>query len=565
MSDAGRPSLRTGGRILVDELAVHGVDHAFCVPGESYLSVLDALYESPISLTVCRQEGGAAMMAEAYGKLTGRPGICMVTRGPGATNACPGLHIAHHDSTPMILLIGQVERSMRGREAFQEIDYRAFLGPLTKWVDEIDDPSRIPEFMSRAFHAATSGRPGPVALALPEDMLTQRASVPAGKRYQLIESAPVPEDFARFQELLARAERPLVVLGGSRWDQASVDRIGRFAEAFSLPVAVSFRRQDLFPSTHSHFIGDLGVGTNPRLLEYAGQCDFILLIGGRLSELTSQGYTLLSIPCPTQTLVHVHPGSEEFGKTYRPEIAFNMSPHSFSCAVSPLRTARDGARMSRVELGRRIYEDWSRRPGAVPGDFNLGQALCALREELPDDAVICNGAGNYAIWVHRYLDYRRFGTQLAPTAGSMGYGVPAAVAAKRLHPDRMVVAFAGDGCFLMNGQEFATAIRYELPIIVVVIDNAMFGTIRMHQETHYPGRVIGTGLSNPDFAAYARAFGGHGELVTTTSEFMPAFRNAVASGVPSIVHCMTDPDAITPTRSLSRIRGDAIEAAKGRG
>lgn len=504
------------------------------------------------------------MMAEAYGKLTGRPGICMVTRGPGATNACPGLHIAQHDSTPMILLIGQVERSMRGREAFQEIDYRGFLGPLTKWVDEIDDPARIPELLSRAFHAATSGRPGPVALALPEDILTQRASVAAAKRYQPIESAPAPEDFARFQELLARAERPLVVLGGSRWDQASVDRIVRFAEAFSLPVAVSFRRQSLFPSTHGHFIGDLGVGTNPRLLEYVSQSDFILLIGGRMSELTSQGYTLLSIPCPAQTLVHVHPDPDELGKTYRPDIAFNMSPQSFTAALPPLRTAPDDARRHRVEQGRRIFEHWNGRPAAVPGDFNFGQALCALRGELPEDAVICNGAGNYAIWVHRYLDYRRFGTQLAPTSGSMGYGVPAAVAAKRLHPDRTVVAFAGDGCFLMNGQEFATAIRYELPIIVVVIDNAMFGTIRMHQEAHYPGRVIGTDLSSPDFAAYARAFGGHGERVTATAEFMPAFRNAVASGKPSIIHCISDPDAITPTRSLSRIRGDAIEAAKGR-
>jgi acetolactate synthase-1/2/3 large subunit len=564
VSNAEQPASRTGGRILVDELAVHGVEHAFCVPGESYLSVLDALYDSPISLTVCRQEGGAAMMAEAYGKLTGRPGICMVTRGPGATNACPGLHIARQDSTPMILLIGQVERSMRGREAFQEIDYRAFLGPLTKWVEEIDDPSRIPEFLSRAFHAATSGRPGPVALALPEDMLLQRASVPAGKRYQLIDSAPAVEDFARFQELLARAARPLVVLGGSRWDQESVDRIGRFAEAFSLPVAVSFRRQGLFPSTHSHFIGDLGVGANPRLLEYVGECDLILLLGGRLSELPSQAYTLLSIPCPAQTLVHVHPGSEELGKTYRPEIAFNLSPRAFSCTLSALPTAPQSARMQRVAAGRRLYEDWTRQPAEVSGDFNFGEALCALREELPDDAIICNGAGNYAIWVHRYLDYRQFGTQLAPTAGSMGYGVPAAVAAKRLHPGRTVVAFAGDGCFLMNGQEFATAIRYELPIIVVVIDNAMFGTIRMHQEIHYPGRVIGTALSSPDFAAYARAFGGHGERVTATSEFAPAFRAAAASGKPSIIHCITDPDAITPTRSLSRIRGDAIETARVR-
>jgi acetolactate synthase-1/2/3 large subunit len=313
---------------------------------------------------------------------------------------------------------------------------------------------------------------------------------------------------------------------------------------------------------HSHFIGDLGVGANPRLVEFVRESDFVLLIGGRLSELPSQGYTLLSIPCPTQTLVHVHPDAEELGKIYRPAIAFNMSPRAFSRAVSQLKPSPDSTRKTRVAIGRQMYDDWSGPPQEVPGDFNFGQALFELREELPDDAIICNGAGNYAIWVHRYLHYRQFGTQLATTAGSMGYGVPAAVAAKRLHPHRTIVAFAGDGCFLMNGQEFATAIRYNLPIIVIVLDNSMFGTIRMHQELHYPGRVIGTDLSNPDFAAYARAFGGHGESVRKTSELVSAFRSAVASGKPSVIHCITDPDAITPTRTLSRIRDGAFESAK---
>lgn len=461
----------------------------------------------------------------------------------------------------MILFIGQVERHMREREAFQEVDYRAFLGPLTKWATEIDHPERIPEIVSRAFHVATSGRPGPVAIALPEDMLVELAATSPGKPYQVAEPVPSSADMERLGALLERAARPLVIAGGSRWDQASVNLLARFAESYAVPVAVSFRRQSLFPAMHPNFVGDLTVGASPALVEYVRKSDLILLIGGRLSELPSQGYTVLQIPCPAQTLVHVHPGAEELGRVYRSELPLNVSPRAFCQALSGLRPVLAPERAAYVQEGRRIYEAWSEVPTVVPGDFNLGAAICALREELPGDAIICNGAGNFAIWVHRYYRFGRFGAQLAPTTGSMGYGVPAAVAAKRLHPDKMVVAFAGDGCFLMNGQEFATAVQYDLPIVVIVVDNGMFGTIRMHQEREYPGRVVATNLTNPDFAAYASAFGGYSERVTTTGEFMPAFRRAVASGRPSILHCVVDPDALSPSQSLSSVRRAALSAA----
>jgi acetolactate synthase-1/2/3 large subunit len=463
----------------------------------------------------------------------------------------------------MILFIGQVERGMREREAFQEVDYRAFLGPLTKWTTEIDDPARIPELLSRAFHVATSGRPGPVAIALPEDMLVARAAPSPGRASPPVDAAPPAQDLVRLAALLGGAHRPLAILGGSRWDQDSVDRVRAFAEREQLPVAVSFRRQSLFPANHPQFVGDLGVGANPRLADYVREADLVLLVGGRLSEVPSQSYSLLSIPCPQQTFVHVHPGTEELGRVYHPDLAFNVSPRAFSAALDALPSGAAPDRGAWLAEGRRRYEAWSATPLPVPGAFNLGEAILALHAELPDDAIVCNGAGNYASWIHRYFRFRRFGTQLAPTSGSMGYGVPAAVAAKRLYPARTVVCFAGDGCFLMNGQEFATAVQYELPIVVAVIDNGMFGTIRMHQEREYPARVVATDLRNPDFCAYAAAFGGHGERVTSTAEFMPAYRRAVASGRPAILHCITDPDALTPARSLSAIRADSLAAARG--
>jgi acetolactate synthase I/II/III large subunit len=546
--------MRTGGQVLVDQLKIHGVDHVFCVPGESYLAALDAFFDSSIEITVCRQEGGAAMMAEAYGKLTGRPGICFVTRGPGATNASPGIHIAHQDSTPMILFVGQVDRSMRDREAFQELDYRAVFGSMTKWATEVGDPSRIPEIVSHAFHIATSGRPGPVAIALPEDVLTDQTSVADAKRYLQFDTAPLPADIRRVRECLSSAERPLVIAGGSRWDQETVDGLARFSERYELPVAVSFRRQSLFSSSHPNFVGDIGVGANPYLVDYARSSDLVLLLGGRLSELPSQGYTLLNLPTPSQKLIHVHPGSDELGRMYQPDIAINVSPRSFvSSMIETKPSARNGGNEVIAELRSR-YLHWSGSPTNVPGPFNLGEVVCRLRDLLPKDALIANGAGNFATWVHRFYRFERYGTQLAPTSGSMGYGLPAGIAASRLDISRPVVVIAGDGDFLMTGQEFSTAVQYGLPVVVVVVDNGMYGTIRMHQERNYPGRVVATGLTNPDFAAYAIAFGGHGERVESTDAFFPAFDRAIKSRKPSIIHCLTDPEALTPAQSLSAIR-----------
>lgn len=545
------PRPRCGGQILVDELRVHGVTHAYCVPGESYLPVLDALHDAPIALTVCRQEGGAAMMAEAHGKLTGAPGICFVTRGPGATNATAGLHVARQDSTPMILFIGQVARGLRGREAFQELDHRALLGPLTKWSAEIDDPARIPESLSHAFHVATGGRPGPVALVLPEDVLREPACVAPGRPAGLTDAAPSAAGLARFQALLASAARPLLIAGGGGWDDEGVRRLAELSTRAGLPVCTSFRRQGAFPSDHANAVGHLGAGADPALIDYARRADLIVLLGTRLSEMPSQSYTLLDIPVPRPTLVHIHPGSEELGHVYRPDLAFCVTPRAFLAAAATLAYPVDAQRLAWLELGRAARHAFTAQATPVPGRFNLGEAICALREELPGDAIVCNGAGNYALWVHRFHHYRGASSQLAPTSGSMGYGLPAAIAAQRLYPARRVVAYAGDGCFLMHGQEFATAILYALPIVVIVVDNGLYGTIRMHQEREYPGRVVGTRLANPDFAAYARAFGGYGEQVTETAGFLPAYRRAVASGRPAILHCLTDPEAITPTRTLS--------------
>jgi acetolactate synthase-1/2/3 large subunit len=548
---------RTGGRILTDQLQIQGVQHIFCVPGESYLAALDALYDSPIALTICRQEGGAAMMAEAHGKLTGRPGICFVTRGPGATNASAGVHVAFQDSSPMILFVGQISREMKGRDAFQELDYRAVFGTMAKWATEIDDPARIPEVVSRAFHIAMSGRPGPVVVALPEDILSALASCEDAARIEITESAPSAAGLARFEELLAGAKRPLVIAGGSRWDDEAIGRLGDFARNYDLPVMVSFRRQSLFPASHSHYIGDLGVGANPALVKAVMESDFVLLLGTRFSETASQSYTVLEIPRPRQTLVHVHAGADELGRVYQPDLALNVTPRAFLAGVCAMPPAAAPNRGDHVAALRRAYLGWSETPTEVPGSFNLGQAIKALNARLPAVSTVTTGAGNYAAWVNRFYRFESFGGLLGPTSGSMGYGVPAAIGALRLDPDRPTVAFAGDGCFMMHGQEFATAVQYGLKLIVVIADNGMYGTIRMHQEMQYPGRVVATTLRNPDFAAYAAAFGGHGERVERTEDFMPAFERAVDSGKPAILHCIVDPEALTPARSLTDIRTQA--------
>lgn len=549
---------RTGGQLIVDQLVAQGVDHVFCVPGESFLAVLDALVDVNIQVTVCRQEGGAAMMADAHGKLTGRPGICMVTRGPGASNAMAGIHIAQQDSTPLIMFVGQIERGMREREAFQEMDYRATFGPVCKWATEIDDPARIPELVSRAFHVAMSGRPGPVVIALPEDMLTEMAQVADAPRVQAIESAPAIGQMADLSRRLANAKAPLAIVGGTRWNEHAVAQFADFAQRFNLPVAASFRRQMLFPHDHPCYIGDVGLGMNPELLKRIQGADLLLLVGGRMSEIPSQSYTLLGIPVPKQTLIHVHPDSNELGRVYSPTVAINASAVAFAAELSALAPpshmpwTEDTARMHKSYLA------WSHTDSVnPPGQLQMNKVMAYLESALPADAIMANGAGNYATWVHRFHRFTQFGTQLAPTSGSMGYGLPAAVGAKRLWPQRTVVCFAGDGCFMMHGQEFATAVQYDLPIIVLIVDNGMYGTIRMHQEKFYPGRISATELRNPDFAAYAVAFGGHGERVEKSEDFSQAYERAVASGKPAIIHLITDPQAITPTTTIDKLRAGA--------
>ena len=553
---------RTGAEVLVDQLLINGVSDIFCVPGESYLAVLDALHDAKVRVTICRQEAGAGFMAEAVGKLTGRPGICFVTRGPGSTNASHAVHVAKQDSTPMILFVGQIGRDMRDREAFQEVDYRAALGPLAKWATEIDNAARIPEIVSRAFHVAVSGRPGPVVIALPEDMLTDVVNVADAVAARPAETWPGLTQMAELQKRLWAAKAPIVLAGGSRWSPDAVKRLERFAERFDLPVAVSLRRQMLFSAEHPNYAGDLGIGPNPKLAQRFRDADLILAIGARLGEMPSQGYELLPIPGNGSRLVHVHPDAGELGRVYASALPINASAEAFTASLEALQPPAKIPWAAHRAEAREAYLAWSGQAPRIPGDLQMGEIVAWLRGRLPPDSVICNGAGNYSTWLHRFYRWTRFGTQLAPTSGSMGYGVPAAVAAKRIDPDRIVLALAGDGCFLMNGQEFATAVQYDLPILVMVIDNGMYGTIRMHQEREYPGRVSGTQLKNPDFAAYARAFGGHGETVRTTAEFMPAFERAVASGKPAILHCFLDPDAISPAKTLSGIRAEA-QKAKG--
>ncbi len=555
-------NLRSGGRILVDQLRLHGVDMAFGVPGESYLAVLDAFYDVPeIKFHICRQEGGAAMMADAYGKLTGRPGICFVTRGPGATSASAGVHIAFQDSTPMILFIGQVGRDMIEREAFQEIDYRRMFGQMAKWVAQIDDADRIPEYLARAFATATSGRPGPVVLALPEDMLRDKTPASDAVPYGSVEAHPGPADMARLAELLAAAERPLMMLGGTSWDAQARRNIQAFAEAQALPVAASFRRQDFFDNGHPNYAGDVGLGLNPKLAARIAEADLVLVAGARLGEMTTGGYSLFTSPVPRQELIHIHADAEELGRVYQANLAINAGVKAFAAAaaaLAPLEAPRE-ARRERVATAHADYLAYI-EPPQVPGRLQMGEIMAWLRERLPEDAIVTNGAGNYTVWVHRFHQYRGFPTQLAPTSGSMGYGLPAAVAAKAVLPARTVVCFAGDGCFLMHGQELATAVQYGLKIIVLVVNNGMYGTIRMHQERAYPGRVSGTELINPDFAAYARAFGAHGEIVEETAAFAPAFERAMAAEGPSLIELRIDPEAITPKASLSEIRQAATRA-----
>ena len=552
---------RHGGRILADALAGHGVRTAFGVPGESFLPVLDGLHDlrERLKFIVCRQEGGASYMAEAWAKLTGEPGVLFVTRGPGATNASVGVHTAFQDSTPILVFVGQVGNGFVEREAFQELDYRRMYGQLTKWVAQIDRAERIPEYVSHAFHTATAGRPGPVLLALPEDMLFSAAAVADAPRFRTPRAAPSPADMRQLEQLLAGAKRPFVLVGGGGWTRLAADSLRVWAESAGVPVGVAFRCQDYFDNRHPNYAGDVGIGINPKLALRVKDADLLLVIGARLGEITTGGYTLLEVPVPKQKLVHVHAGAEELGRVYQATLPINSNYEEF---VLALRGLRIPSWQEQVQSAHADYLAWN-KPVAMPGALHYGEVIAWLSRNLPEDAIVTNGAGNFAGWLHRHFQYRGWQsgwrTQLAPASGSMGYSVPAAVAAKIAAPQRTVLAIAGDGDFLMNGQEFATAVQYRAAIVVLVVNNGMYGTIRMHQEREFPGRVCGTALENPDFGAYARAFGGHGETVERTADFAPAFQRAVASGKPAIIELRIDPEAITPSMTLSAIREQAFK------
>ena len=560
MKRPGSGTVRTGGQLLVDTLRVHGADMVFGVPGESYLSVLDAFYETrdDIKFVICRQEGGAAFMADAYGKLTGRPGICFVTRGPGATNASIGIHTAFQDSTPLILFIGQVRSDMSERDAQQEIDYRRMYGQMAKWVAQIDHPGRVPEMVSHAFHLAVSGRPGPVVLALPENMLTAAAAVADTARYQRVAAHPSAADMNTLRDMLAQARQPLLMLGGSGWNAQACADIKAFAETNALPAACTYRCQDLFDNRHPNYAGDIAVGLNPALEQRIRSADLLLAVGPRLDSWTTSHYTLLDVPRPKQKFIHVHAGAEELGRVYQGDLLINAGMPEFAAAargLAPVKAAWSNAtRAARAE-----YEAWQ-QPVGGPGALNMSEVIAFLRKRLPPETILTAGAGAYIVWLHRFYQFTGFRTQLGPTSGAMGYGVPSAVAAKLVHPERAVVSFSGDGCFLMNGQELATAALYDAKVIFIVVNNGMYGAIRIHQEAHYPERVIGTDLRNPDFATLARGYGLHGEAVETTVDFAPAFERAWNAKTAALLELRIDPDAISPRTTLSAVRAKALKA-----
>jgi acetolactate synthase I/II/III large subunit len=547
----------TGARLLVDALLTHGVERVFCVPGESFLAVLDSLHDETerIETVVCRHEAAAANMAEAIGKLTGRPGVALVTRGPGATHASIGVHTAFQDSTPMILLIGQCAREHLDREAFQEIDYRRMFGQMAKWVAQIDDPKRIPEYLSHAFHTATSGRPGPVVLSLPEDVLSDVCPVvPGAPAYHRVAASPSAAQMEQLRQLLESAQRPMLIAGGSGWTPEACADLQRFVENWQLPIGLAFRFQDTLDNEHPNYAGDVGLGINPALAKRIRDADLLLALGPRLGEATTGGYTLLDIPKTKQTLVHVHQGAEELGRVYSADLPIVSGMPELASLLAALQPpSGKPAWAGAVEEAHRAYLDW-RTPRPIPGDVQMGEVIQQLRAHLPDDAIVTNGAGNYATWLHRHFSYRHFRSQLAPTSGAMGYGVPAAIAAKSLYPQRAVVALAGDGCFMMSAQELATAMQYDLHVLFIVVNNSHFGTIRMHQERHYPNRVHGTGLTNPDFAAFARSFGAHGETVERTEDFLPALERSLAAKRAAVIEIRMLQEASTPGATLEQIR-----------
>jgi acetolactate synthase-1/2/3 large subunit len=546
-------SSRTGARILVDQLVAHGVDTAFCVPGESYIAVLDALRDAPIRLVVARHEAGAANMAEAYGKLTGRPGVCFVTRAPGATHAATGVYTAFQDSTPFVLFVGQVPRAHRGREAFQELDYPGAFGAYSKLAVEVEEPGQFPELTARCFQTAASGRPGPVVLALPEDVLSAEADVEDTAPAPPALAAPSQQELERVRELLARSGRPFVVVGGGGWSADTAADLQAFAEAWTLPVAASFRRQDYLDNTSPSYAGVLTIGHDQALAQRLRECDLLLVVGSRLGDIPTRGYATFEPPRTPQTFVHVHPDPAELGRVFQPDLPIVAASTEFLAAVRALEPVEAP---HRAEWTESAHADFlaSLRHRRGPGDLDLGDVLEHLRARLQPDAILTNGAGNYTVWCHRFYAFRRYRTQLAPCSGAMGYGIPAAIAAKVVHPDRLVVCVSGDGDFLMSGHELAAAVQEGLGIVVLVVNNGMYGTIRMHQERLFPGRVIGTDLVNPDFVAWAHAFGAHGELVVRSEDFPGAFERAVAQDRPALLELRVDPEAITPRRTISQIR-----------
>lgn len=551
----------TAARRIVETLVMNGIDRVFCVPGESYLAVLDALADvrDRIQVIACRHEAGAANMAEAYGKLTGKPGVCMVTRGPGATHASIGVHTAHQDSTPMILFVGQIALTDRGRGAFQEVDYREVFGGLAKWATEIESPERTVEVVERAFSTALQGRQGPVVIALPEDILHADGGPAPVRPVTPARAALDPAFVDQILDRLSKAERPLLVLGGSGWTEDATTAVGDWAERIGLPVALSFRRKDLISNDRSNYAGDLGLGPNPKLIQRVKDADLILAIGARLGENPTLGYTLLTRERTAQTLIHIHPGAEEIGRVWPTLLCATADCSLAALALSAIDPGRDWK-----EQAQAAHADYQAfiQPVGVTGAVNMSEVIRHLGEVLPDDAILTNGAGNFAAWLHRFHRHRAMHTQLAPTSGAMGYGYPAAVAAKSVHPDRDVICIAGDGDYLMTGQEIATAVQYGINVVVVVVDNGTYGTIRMHQEGHYPGadRVIATDLVNPDFVKYAEAFGAFGIRCETTADFpaaLAAARNAAKGngGRPAVVHLITSAEDIAPTRTITGLRG----------
>jgi acetolactate synthase-1/2/3 large subunit len=554
--------MQEAGSLLVQILENQKVDRVFCVPGESYLSVMNGLQETSIETILCKHEGAASMMAEADGKLTGRPGIAFVTRGPGATNAASGIHIAQQDSTPMILFVGQIGKEMYGRDAFQEVDYQQFYGGMAKLVIEVQQADRLPEIVSRAYHTAMSGRPGPVIIALPENMLTENTDKNAPRFINHISSAPTSKDLAQFIEEIKEAKKPILILGGSVWSKEAEENLSSISEMLGLTVVTSHRRQSLFNNFHKNYGGDLGLGVNPKLINRINESDYLILLGGRLSENPSQGFTLLDIPEHSKKFIHIHPGPEEIGRIYKPHLGIVSNPIDFvsilNNALSGLNTKPQVTKQLETNNAHDEYIEWGDMPLEAPNSgVDLTSAFRTLREKIEEDTIITNGAGNYAVWGHRLFRFSKLKTQLAPISGSMGYGLPAAISAKLRYPDQMVIALAGDGCFQMTENEFATAVQYKASVIVIVIDNEMYGTIRMHQHKHYKGNYKHTGLVNPDFCQLGNAMGGKGYTVENTDDFYGTFEEAnnwaKKNKLPVLIHVKTGSEMVLPGKRFSSL------------